>query len=98
MKRSTRGFTLLEVMIAVVIMAFISLFTSRMIQQGVQAKKKVQGEFDRTSGIKSALALITQDIQVAFNYHDVNAELFNAAHCDLDVRGSSTHPNYCNRK
>ncbi len=77
--RNTRGFTLIEIMIAVVIMAFISIFTSRMIQQGVQAKTKIQSEIDRTSGLKAGLALITQDLQVSFNYHDVNAELYNAA-------------------
>lgn len=78
-QNSKRGFTLIEIMIAISIMTFISLFTARMIQQGVQAKTKIQGEVDRNSGLKSALALMSQDIQLAFNYRDINAEVYNAA-------------------
>jgi prepilin-type N-terminal cleavage/methylation domain-containing protein len=74
-----KGFTLLEIMIAVTIMTFITIFTARMIGQGVQAKVKIQGEIDRTAGLKGALSLMTQDLQEGFNYHDINIELFNAA-------------------
>lgn len=73
------GFTLIEVIIAVTILSFISLFTARMIQQGVKAKGKIQTEIDRTSALNAALGLMNRDLQQAFNYRDVNIELYNAA-------------------
>lgn len=76
---TTRGFTLLEILIATVIMAFISVFTARMIQQGVRARKKIDDRIDRTTALHDALALMRQDIEKAFNYHDINIELFNEA-------------------
>lgn len=36
---NAKGFTLLEIVIAITILAFISLFTARMISQGVKAEK-----------------------------------------------------------
>ncbi|MCB0349752.1 MAG: prepilin-type N-terminal cleavage/methylation domain-containing protein [Bdellovibrionales bacterium] len=77
--KKTAGFTLLEIMISVTILAFISLFTSRMISQGVKAKGKIQADIDRTSALNAALSLISKDIEQAFNYRDVNVELHNAA-------------------
>ena len=74
-----RGFTLLEVIIAISILAFIATFTARMIQQGVQSKSKIQGEIDRKAALIAALNLIRQDIQSAFHYRDINVELHNAA-------------------
>ncbi|OFZ12794.1 MAG: hypothetical protein A2Z20_07070 [Bdellovibrionales bacterium RBG_16_40_8] len=81
MKKSPRalGFTLIEVIIAVTILAFITLFTGRMIQQGVKARVKIQGELDRTSRLSAALRLMDQDIALAFHYHNINIELYNAA-------------------
>jgi len=73
------GFTLLEILIATVIMAFISVFTARMIQQGVKARSKIREEIDRSTSLHDALGLITQDIQKAFSYHDINIEIYNAA-------------------
>lgn len=77
--KSSRGFTLIEVIIATTILAFISLFTARMIQQGVKSRAKIQSEIDARSGINAALQLMTMDIAKAFNYRDFNTELFNAA-------------------
>ena len=76
---ATRGFTLLEILIATVIMSFISIFTARMIQQGVRARKKIETQIDRTTSLHDALALMRQDIEKAFNYHDINIEIYNEA-------------------
>jgi len=79
MKKSAAGFTLLEIVIAVSIMAFVSIFTARMIQQGLQARSKIQGQIDRSGTLHSALQLMTRDIEMAFNYRDFNVELYNEA-------------------
>lgn len=73
------GFTLLEVVIAIAILSFISLFTARMIQQGIKARAKIQDQIDRTGALSTALQLMSRDIERAFHYHDFNVELYNAA-------------------
>lgn len=78
-KHSRNGFTLLEVIIAITILAFISIFTANMIQQGVKAKRKIQAEIDRRGSLQSALNLMSQDIRRAFHYRDINTEVYNAA-------------------
>jgi type II secretion system protein J len=84
--KNRAGFTLLEIMISVTILAFISLFTSRMISQGVKAKGKIQAAIDRTSALNATLSLISKDIEQAFNYRDVNVELYNAAQTERRVQ------------
>ena len=74
-----KGFTLLEVMIAIMIMAFLSLFTVQAIQNALKAKTKVQKEIDKTSTLRDALRVIERDINMAFNYRDINIQLYNMA-------------------
>lgn len=74
-----KGFTLLEVMIAIMIMAFLSLFTVQAIQNALKAKTKVQKEIDKTSTLRDALRIIERDINMAFNYRDINIQLYNMA-------------------
>jgi len=75
----SKGFTLIEVIISITILAFISVFTGRMIQQGIKARRKIQTEMDRSSALRATLSLMVQDIHLAFNYRDIHTELYNAA-------------------
>lgn len=77
--KSARGFTLLEIVIAVSILAFISLFVARTIQKGMEAKTKIQRDIDRTVSLREALNLVARDVENAFHYRDINVELYNAA-------------------
>lgn len=75
--RSQTGFTLLEVIIAMMIMAFMSLFTVEAIQKALKTKAKVQKEIDKNSSLRDALRIMERDINMAFNYRDVSIELYN---------------------
>ena len=81
-----QGFTLLEMVVAVTIMAFISLLTATSINTGVRAKKKIQTEIDRISEIRDALSIISRDVKYAFNFHDINITLFNQAQMERKKR------------
>lgn len=74
-----RGFTLIEVLVSIMIVAFISLFTARSIRQGIQFKGKVQGSVDQRTALNNAMKIIERDINLAFNYqdfyHDMDVEL-----------------------
>lgn len=73
------GFTLLEVVIALVILSFLSLFTVQAIQRALNTKKKVQRDIDKTGTMRDALRVMERDINMAFNYQDVYIKLYNQA-------------------
>jgi prepilin-type N-terminal cleavage/methylation domain-containing protein len=74
-----KGFTLLEVIIAVTIMTVLVALTARMVNSGIDYKKKIQKTIDRFSGSRDVLNLMSRDIAMAFNYRDVNVEIYNEA-------------------
>jgi prepilin-type N-terminal cleavage/methylation domain-containing protein len=77
MTRRSRGFTLLEVIIAMIIFSFISLFTAESIQRALQNRKKIQGELEVMGSLRDALKIMESDINKAFNYRDINIALYN---------------------
>ena len=66
MKQS--GFTLVEVVIAISILAILSLLTQQSIQQAVSQKNKIQSNLERSSELRSAFRVIERDIQMAFHF------------------------------
>jgi prepilin-type N-terminal cleavage/methylation domain-containing protein len=79
LSHSQRGFTLIEVIVSMVILSFLSLFTVQSIQKALQTKSKVQKDIDKNSTLRDALRIMERDINMAFNYRDVNIELYNEA-------------------
>lgn len=79
MAREPRGFTLLEVIIAMGIMAFISIFTVQAVQKAISTKAKVQKDMDKQTTLRDALRIMERDINMAFNYRDTSIEVFNQA-------------------
>ena len=77
--QSKSGFTLIEVLISIAILAVISIYTATSIQQSIKSKKRYETEIDRRSQLRSALELITRDVNLAFNHRDIGAELYNLA-------------------
>ncbi len=75
MKNSSRGFTLLEVMIAVTILAILTAMTAQTVQKSLQMKRKIQTDIDRESAVRNAMRLIEKDINTAFHFRDLNYEL-----------------------
>lgn len=73
------GFTLIEVVIALMILTFLSLLTVQSIQRALKAKTKIQTDIDKSSSLRDALKIIERDIHLAFNYRDPNIALFNMA-------------------
>ncbi|MCB0355574.1 MAG: prepilin-type N-terminal cleavage/methylation domain-containing protein [Bdellovibrionales bacterium] len=73
------GFTLLEIIISVAILAFISVFTASSIQNAIKYKAKTINKIEETAYIQDALKVMAEDIRTAFNYKDINIELFNLA-------------------
>ena len=70
-----RGFTLIEVMIAVAILATLTMLVARSIQQGIAAKAKIQGQIDDISKMRDALRLMERDINLAYHHRDFEKDL-----------------------
>jgi len=73
--KSRRGFTLLEVLIVVVIMATLSVLASQSIQQAIKNKIKLQTQVQDMSEVRDALKVIERDVNLAFHYADLETEL-----------------------
>ena len=69
------GFTLVEVLIAVMIMAILSMLTARTIQSATTVKKKIQTGLDQQSALRNVLAVMERDISLAFHYRNINYEV-----------------------
>jgi prepilin-type N-terminal cleavage/methylation domain-containing protein len=69
------GFTLLEVIIAMTIMAFLTVMVSQSMRKSADFKTKIQKNIDQRSAINSAMRIIERDINLAFHYQDVNTEV-----------------------
>ncbi|MCC6278595.1 MAG: GspJ family type II secretion system protein [Oligoflexia bacterium] len=72
-----RGLTLIEVMIAVVIIAIMSALTSVSIQKSTRYKKKIEQDLDDYAGVRDTLIIMTRDINQAFHWHDVTEIIKN---------------------
>ncbi|MGE3974503.1 MAG: type II secretion system protein GspJ [Bdellovibrionales bacterium] len=72
------GFTLLEVLIAITILAGLAALTSQSIIKSSKDKARLQKEIDRDSKLQNAVRLIERDINLAFHYRDLNEEIEKA--------------------
>ncbi len=79
MTRRQAGFTLMEVIIAMMIMTFLSLFTVQAIQRALKSRTKIQKDIDKASTLRDALRVMERDINMAFNYRDPSIEVYNQA-------------------
>lgn len=97
MKRSSAGFTLLEVIIAITILAFISVFTAQSIQRGLRSKAKIELDIERSTQVRDALRVVGADVRKAFKYEDIHIALFNIAQKErkkrYETKSKSTDPN-----
>lgn len=71
------GFTLIEVMVALLILAGLSLLMMQSVRTGLQSKIKIQNQIDEESQIRDAMRLIAADIQAAFHHRDYLVQTYN---------------------
>ena len=74
MKRMS-GFTLVETIITLMIMAVLTIMAARTIQQAFRARTKIQNQIDYTSQVKDTLRLMEKDINLAYHHLDFQKDL-----------------------
>lgn len=64
------GFTLLEIMIAITIMATLTIFATQAVRTALDNKTKFQKRIEQDSMVREALKVIERDINLAFHHRD----------------------------
>lgn len=88
-KSPQKGFTLLEVMISLALLASMSYFISTATRSALKNKTKIQKNLDENSSLDNALGVMIRDINLAFHYTDINVQLYNEAQ-DERIKACST--------
>ena len=68
---------MIELIIAITILAFLSIYSARSIQSALRSKTKIQNQNEDRSVIRDALKLIEKDVNRAFNYQNYHLALYN---------------------
>lgn len=75
LRNNSSGFTLIEVLIVVAILATLTLLSGQSIQQALKSKVKIQNQIDEVSQVRDALKIIERDINLAYHYRDFETEM-----------------------
>jgi prepilin-type N-terminal cleavage/methylation domain-containing protein len=78
-EKSQRGFTLVEMMITVGILATMTVLSAQSIQQALKSKTKIQVQIDDVSRMRDTLRLMESDINLAFHFRDIEKEIQDLA-------------------
>ncbi len=87
-----KGFTLVEVMISMFIMAMLTVLVSASIRTAVQNKKKIEARIETESMLYDTFRVMKGDIENAFNYQDVFFEIERLAIIQLDAEKNKLNP------
>ncbi len=91
--QNEKGLTLIEILISVSILAFISSFTAESISNAIRSKKRHTLAVEGVSLVRDALNIIQRDVNRAFHYRNIQVELYNEAKAaSLEPAKSTTAP------
>jgi prepilin-type N-terminal cleavage/methylation domain-containing protein len=71
----TSGFTLIEIVLAITILATLTVMTSQSIQQALKAKSKISDQLTDMSKVRDSLRVIERDVNLAYHYRDLELEI-----------------------
>lgn len=78
-KLRTSGFTLLEVILAITILATMAVVSTQALTRALKARTKIQAEVDDVSALRDSLRMIRSDINLAFHHRDFEKEMQDLA-------------------
>lgn len=68
-----RGFTLIEVMVALAILSMLSLLVAQTMKSSMDNRTRAAAEIARESRVADAIRIIKADVASAFHYRDLNS-------------------------
>lgn len=75
--RNSRGFTLIEIMVALLILAGLSVLMAQSVRSGLQSRQKVQRQIAEESRLRDAMRLLVSDLGAAFHHRDYTVAAYN---------------------
>jgi len=78
-RKNESGFTLLELIMALSLMAVISITATQMLRRSTTQTKKLTRGMDQTNQLRAAFGVIKNDLSQAINYRSLNLFLYNQA-------------------
>lgn len=73
-KTSASGFTLVELVIALTILATLTVFSTTNIQSALKTKTKISEQVEDMGKVRDALRIIERDVNLAYHYRDIEME------------------------
>lgn len=77
--KNQRGFTLMEIVIAVTILSTLSILIGTATSRALKAKRKIQAEVNDVSALRDTMKIIRADINMAYNHYDFEKEIYDQA-------------------
>ena len=74
-----KGFTLIEVILAITILSTLSVLIATSLSRALKAKRKIQAEVEDVSSLRDAVKVIRADVYQAYNHYDFEKEIFDVA-------------------
>ncbi len=71
------GFTLLEILIVLALLSFLTVNIAVAIKNGFKARSKIQDQVNDMSQVRDSLRVIERDFNMAFHYRDLEEEFRN---------------------
>ncbi len=78
-QNQNKGFTLIEVILAISILATLSVLSTQALSRALKSRAKIQTEVDDVSALRDAMRLIKTDINLAFHHRDFEKEMLDLA-------------------
>jgi prepilin-type N-terminal cleavage/methylation domain-containing protein len=82
----SKGMTLIEILVAMAIMSVLTYYIATTVQSGARTKVKVEKDIEAYSSVRDSLRIIEADVNRAFNYRDINIQLYNEAMTERERR------------
>jgi prepilin-type N-terminal cleavage/methylation domain-containing protein len=77
LRSRNHGFTLIEVMVALAILAGLTLLTSQAMKSAVDNRVSLAADISRDAKLADALRVIRSDVASAFHYRDIHVTMYN---------------------
>ncbi len=97
-KQHSSGFTLLELLISVGLLAIMGLITAQTLKNTNRRSAKITSGLDGVNALRSAFKLIERDIAAGFNHRDINIFLYNQAQTERVARYDDRQKEYVEKK
>lgn len=77
--KNQKGFTLMEVVIAITILSTLAILIGTSTSRSLKAKRRIQAEVSDVSALRDTLKIIRADISQAYNHYDFELEILDEA-------------------